>query len=125
MRNGKDYLIYRLNTGGGFSYTSPFGGILYALAEIDANAGSGIRGRVTIGPGLTVGGIERITDWWKIHLNARGVWYKLGDDRYSLKASVGQNFRLSRNNSLSMDYSEEYVNQHRISETSVLWNYYF
>lgn len=125
MANGNDYLIYRLNTGGGFSYASPFGGIMYGLGEIDVNAGEEIRGKATIGPGFSLGDVEQITGWWKSHLYVRGVWYKLGDDRYSLKAAVTQNFRLSRNNSLNLDYSEEYVNSHRISEVSTLWNFYF
>ena len=125
MANGTDYLIYRLNTGGGFSYASPFGGIIYGLGEFDMNAGEKIRGKVTIGPGFSMGDVEQITEWWKSHLYARGVWYELGDDRYSLKGAVAQNFRLTRNNSLDLNYSEEYVNSHRISEVSMLWNYYF
>jgi hypothetical protein len=125
MRNGGDYLIYRLNTGGGFSYESPFGGILYALGEVDVNAGDKIRAGVTIGPGFSIGDVEQITEWWKIHLHAKGMWYQLGDKRQVLKASVTQNVRLTRNNSLTLDCSEEYVNSHRISEASLLWNYYF
>jgi hypothetical protein len=125
MGNGEDYLIYRLNTGGGFSYASPFGGILYALGEVDINAGGKIRGKVTIGPGFSIGGVEQITDWWKIHLQARGMWYELGDDRQVLKASVTQNFRLTRNNSFTLDCSEERVNSHHIAEVSLFWNYYY
>jgi hypothetical protein len=53
------------------------------------------------------------------------MWYKLGDDRQVLKASVTQNVRLTRNNSLTLDFSAEYVNSRRISESSLLWNYYF
>ena len=125
MRNGKDYLIYRLNTGGGLAYASPFGGLIYGFGELDLNAGEKIRAGVTIGPGFTIGWIEQVTDRWKAHLYARGRWYKVGDDRYSLKASLAQNFRLTRNNSLSLEYSEEFVNRHRISELSLLWNHYF
>lgn len=125
MYNGKDYLIYRLNTGGGFSYTSPFGGIIYALGEVDVNAGGKIRGVVTVGPGFSVGTVEQITGNWKIHLNARGLWYKIGDDRQRLQASLSQNIRVTRNNSLTLECSAEYVNRHRILETSLLWNYYF
>jgi len=125
MKNGKDYLLYRLNTGGGFSYTSPFGGIMYALGEVDINAGGKIRKTVTVGPGFSIGTVEQITDDWKIHLGARGFWYKVGDDRQTLKASLSQNISLTRNNSLTLDYTEEYVNHHRIMETSLHWNYYF
>jgi hypothetical protein len=125
MRDGKDYLIYRLNTGGGYSYSSPFNGIWYALGELDINAGEKIRGGITAGPGFSIGYMEQITDWWKVHLYTRGFLYKIGDDRYTLKFSASQNFRLTQNNSLSMEYSQEYVNSHRITEVGILWNYYF
>ncbi len=125
MSSGTDQLIFRLNTGGGVSYESPFGGVAYALGEADINAGREIRGGVTIGTGVSIGAVEQINDWWKIHLQARGMWYELGDNRQVLKGSMTQNFRLSRNNSLTLDCSEESVNRHWIAETSLLWNYYF
>jgi hypothetical protein len=64
MRNGEDHLIARLNTGGGLAWASPFGGILYTFAEMDLNAGGGIRGRVTVGPGLSIGAVEELTHRW-------------------------------------------------------------
>jgi len=125
MSNGSDYLIYRLNTGGGFSYESPLGGIMYGFGEVDANTGEKIRAGVTIGTGFSIGDVEQITDRWKILLQAGGMWYKLGDDRQVLRVSVTQNVKLTRNNSLTLDCSEENVNRHRISEASLQWNYYF
>ncbi len=125
MRDGKDYLVYRLNTGGGWAYTSPFKGILYALGELDVNAGKKIRGGVSAGPGFSVGDVEQLTETWKTHMYVRGMWYELGDDRYTLKATIAQNFKVTRNNSLSLDYSEELVNSHRITEAGIVWNHYF
>ena len=125
LRNGEDRLIYRLNTGGGYAVSSPFGGIWYAFGELDVQAGDGIRARVTAGPGVSVGGIEQLTEWWKVHLHANGFIYKLGDDRTSLELSAAQNFRLTRNNSLSMKYSWEQVHSGSIEDAVILWNYYF
>lgn len=125
MSNGDEYLIYRLNTGGGFSYRSPFGGIWYALGEMDINAGSKIRSRVAGGPGFSIGSTEQLTPDLKLLLNAGGYWYGLGDDRHSLKASLGLNLRVSRNNSLNLESSQEYVNSRAISEVLLRWNYYY
>jgi hypothetical protein len=125
MQNGKDSLIYRLNTGGGLAYSSPFGGIWYAFGEVDLNAGEKILGGVTVGPVFSIGDVEQITEWWKVHLSTRGFIYKIGDDRSTLKFSVAQNFRISRNNSLNLEYAQEYVNRQRIEEASILWNHYF
>jgi hypothetical protein len=125
MRNGRDQLIFRLNTGGGLSYATPFGGVWYGFGEIDINAGDKIRAGVTAGPGVSIGEAEQITDWWKLNLGAKTFLYKLGDDRFTVKLTAAQNFRITRNNSLSVDYSHEFVQGHQIGETGVLWNYYF
>ena len=125
LRDGRDHLLYRLNTGGGLAYSSPFGGICYGFGEVDLNAGEKIRGGVTVGPGFSMGDVEQLTEWWKVHLSARGFLYKIGDDRSTLKFSVAQNFRMTRNNSLNLDYSQEYVSGRRVEEAAALWNYYF
>lgn len=125
LGDGKDHLIYRLNTGGGYSYSSPFKGIWYGLGEVDVNAGDRIRARVAVGPGLEIGAVEQPADWWKMHLSARSFLYKIGDDRWSLKVSFAQNLRITRNNSVSVECLQEFVNSHSIWETGVLWNYYY
>lgn len=125
LRDGSDRLVYRLNSGGGYAVTSPFGGIWYGFAELDVQAGDGIRARVTAGPGIRIGGIEQLTDWWKVHLSANGFIYKLGDDRTSIELTAAQNFRLTRNNSLSMGYSREQVHSESIEDAIISWNYYF
>ncbi|WP_054691743.1 Lnb N-terminal periplasmic domain-containing protein [Geotalea toluenoxydans] len=125
MASGEDHLIGRLNTGGGYAYDSPFNGIMYLFGEVDINGGGGIRAGVTAGPGISIGDVEQLTDWWKLHFSARGFIYKVGDDRHSLKFSLGQNFRLSRNNSINIESSQEFVNGHSIPEASIFWNHYF
>lgn len=125
MRNGDDKLIVRINSGGGFAYKSPHSGIWYALAEADFNAGSKIRGKASLAPGLAFGGIEQITDWWKLRLQARSFIHKLGDNRTVLRGVATQNFRVSRNNSITVEIMGEQVSGHRNSELKMLWNYYF
>ena len=125
LRDGTEHLIYRLNTGGGFSYNSPFGGIWYALGEIDINAGPEIRAGITAGPGFSIGATEQLTRNIKLHANAGGYWYGLGDDRYTLKGTVGLNLKLSINNSMTLEYGKEYVNRHPASDALLRWNYYY
>lgn len=125
LRDGNDRLVYRLGTGGGYAVSSPFGGIWYGFAEMDVQAGDGIKGWVTVGPGLSIGWIEQLADWWKVHLYANGFIYKLGDDRTSIRLTAAQNFRLTRNNSLSMEYSREQVHSSSIEDAVILWNHYF
>ena len=125
LRDGEDRLIYRLNTGGGYAVLSPFDGIWYTFAELDIQAGDGIRDWVTAGPGFTVGAVEQPAEWWKVHLYASGFLYKVGDDRTSFTLAAAQNFRLTRNNSLSMEYSWEQVHSDSVEDAVILWNYYF
>lgn len=125
MENGEDSLIFRLNSGGGLSKLSPWGGILYAFGELDLNAGKHIRGSVAVGPGVSVGALEQVRDWWKVQLRGRAFYYCLGDDRLSLKASLAQNFRLAQNSSLDVDYTAEMVDGHYVPQATVLWNHYF
>jgi hypothetical protein len=125
MENGADSLIFRLNTGGGMSKTSPWGGILYAFGELDVNAGKRLRGTVAAGPGVSVGALEQVKDWWKVQLGGQAFYYCVGDDRLSLKATLAQNFRLAQNSSLGVEYTAEHVDGHFVPQATILWNYYF
>lgn len=125
LRDGKEHIIYRLNTGGGFSYASPFGGIWFLLSELDINAGPELRAFVAAAPGLSIGMTEQLSSNFKFILNLSGFWYAIGDDRTSVKASLGMNQRISQNNSLSLETSHEYMNRHQISEVALRWNYYY
>ena len=125
LRDRQEHLIYRLNTGGGFSYASPFGGIWYLLGELDINAGPEFRAGVAVAPGFSLGGTEQLSSRTKFLLNVAGYWYGLGDDRSSIKASFGLNRRLTQNNSVSLEAAHEYMNRHPISDVALRWNYYY
>jgi hypothetical protein len=125
LRDGREHLIYRLNTGGGFSYASPFGGILYLLGELDINAGPEFSAFVAAAPGLSLGATEQLSSSTKLLLNLSGYWYGLGDGRSSLKGALALNQRLTQNNSLTVETSHEYMNRKPASEAALRWNYYY
>jgi hypothetical protein len=123
--DGQEHLIYRLNTGGGFASASPFGGIWYALGELDITAGSKFRGGVSAGPGISIGTTEQLSSRTKMLLTISGFWYGLGDDRSVITASLGFNRQLSQHNSLSFEASHEAVNTRQTSEIALRWNHYY
>ena len=125
MEDGRDSLIFRLNSGGGLARRSPFGGILYAFAEADVNAGKRVRGSVAVAPGVSLGALEQVRDWWKVQLSGEAFFYVVGDDRVSLKASLAQNFRLAQHQSLALVLSYGDVSGHAVPEARALLNCYF
>lgn len=125
MADGRDSLIFRLNTGGGLAGRSPWGGIAHAFAELDLNAGRRFSGNVAAGPGLTLGTQEQLNDWWKMQLQGQAFFYFLGDDRIALKGVLAQNFRLARNSSLNLELSYGNVQGHSVPEATALLNHYF
>jgi hypothetical protein len=125
LHDGQEHLIYRLNTGGGFAYSSVFGGTWYVLGEIDVNIGPEFRTLVAAAPGVTIGAIEEFSTGTKCLLGIATFWYGLGDDRTVIKATAGVNQRISQNVSLSLEASREYVNRSRTSEISLRGNFYF
>jgi hypothetical protein len=125
LRDGKEHLIYRLNSGGGFAYPSHFGGIMYLLGELDVSAGPDIRAFVSVAPGVSFGVTEQCSNNTKILLNVSGYWYEIGDSRFVLKASLGLNQRITQNNSLSLETSQEYMNSQPTFEIALRWNYYY
>ena len=125
LHDGNEHLIYRLNTGGGFSYTSPFNGILYFLGELDIIAGPKNRAFVAVAPGLSFGAAEQFSKNTKVLLNVSGYWYEIGDSRFVVKASLGLTQRITQNNSLSLETSQEFMNSQPTFETALRWNYYY
>lgn len=125
MKDGRDSLLFRLNSGGGLARRSPFGGIMYGFAEADVNAGKRLRGTVAAAPGVSLGTLEQVRDWWKVQLSGGAFFYLVGDDRVSLKGSLAQNFRLSQNLSLALLLSYGDVSGHAVPEGTLLLNCYF
>lgn len=125
LHDRREHLIYRLNTGGGFSYASPFGGIWYLLGELDINAGPEFSAFVAAAPGFSLGMTEQLSQSTKLFLTLSGFRYLAGDDRTSVKAAAALNRRLTQNNSLSLETSYEYMNREPVSEAALRWNYYY
>lgn len=125
LHDRQEHLVYRINTGGGFSYPTAFGGIYYIFGELDVQTGPKIRANVAAAPGFSFGIAEQLSGSTKFLLTVAGYWYRLGDDRTSVKATAGLNQRITQNNSVSLEASHEYMNRTPLSETSLRWNFYY
>ncbi|MGD0276297.1 MAG: hypothetical protein ABSB79_09635 [Syntrophales bacterium] len=69
--------------------------------------------------------LSRITDGWKINLNARWLTYALGDTHHIFTAGVSQNITISRNNAICLEISERRTYGYWNGEMKASWNYFF
>ncbi len=102
MQDGRDHMTAHLNPGGGFSWKNGLLGLYYFMMESDLNVGGAFTEKYALGAGASAGLIRNITDFWKIHLYARDIYYGLGNEYNFFEAGLMQNLVLSTNSSISL-----------------------
>ena len=102
LADGREHLLFRLNTGGGFVSDSPWPGLMFLLAETDLQLADSLQDKFAIGFGGSAGFFGNITADWKAGLTFSGFYYPLIDDHSRLQATLAQNFRIDRNNSIAL-----------------------
>lgn len=125
LRDEDVHLVYQLNPGLGLSYKNRFSGLSYLLAEADLNLSGELEDNYSLGIGILAGTIKKITDFWKLNLQAEALFFGFGEKFQEYKASVVQGFRLSQNNSLDLSYSWNNIFHNDQYEAKLNWNYYF
>lgn len=125
MRNGEDYLVYRLNPGFGLAYENRFLGLCYAMLETELHVGGALDGNYSAGAGGSAGILKNVTDSWKIHLFAGDVYYGLGDSDILITVGLGQNLRISPDMSLSVELVGSRDDQDSGLESIIRWNAFF
>lgn len=125
MSDGDEELVYQLNPGGGFAFKNGIVGLYYFMLETDLDISGGYKDKFSFGAGPSIGVIRGIKEFWKMNLYANALYYELGDEHKTFRASLEQVFRLSRNNSLNLDLSwrREFETEGR--EVKLNWNLYF
>jgi hypothetical protein len=124
-RDGSEHLLYRINSGGGFTIGGEGRGLTYILAEIDLNAGDRLKDKYALGVGATGGYLLNLNGFWKGSLSLQGFYYGVGDKHSLFRGTLGQSFRLSRNNSLELSLIGERSYGDNRGEVKGGWNYYF
>jgi hypothetical protein len=72
------------------------------MMESDLNVGGAFTDKYALGAGASAGLIRKITDFWKIHLYAKDIYYGVGDEYNYFEAGLMQNLVLSTNSSISL-----------------------
>jgi hypothetical protein len=101
LKGVDDRLLFRINTGGGFTWRLPRGGMYYALLEGDLTAGDRLRDKAIIGLGASAGVLVRPAAAWQVHL--RGETFAYGPERqHAWRLSLEQGVALGRSWSLQL-----------------------
>jgi hypothetical protein len=124
FRDANDHLVYRLNPGRGFAYTI-MDGLLYSFLESDLQVGGRFRHDYALGLGGSAGFLKNITDFWKVLVAGRIIYYELGDDHRALEGTLGQSFRISANNAVTLELSRNKDFGNYYSEAVLSWNYFW
>jgi hypothetical protein len=102
MEDGRDHMVAQLNPGGGFTWKNGLLGLYYFMMESSLNVGGAFSEKYALGAGASAGLVRNITDFWKIHLYAKDVYYGLGNEYNYFEAGLMQNLVLSTNSSISL-----------------------
>ena len=125
LQDGDDHLVYQLNTGGGFAYTSKSIGLYYAMVEGDVNLSGSFKENYALGIGASAGLKKNVTDWWTMLLEARSLYYGLGDEHKTFALSMKQNIALSAQRSFSWEVSRTKTFGIYETDAVFMWNLYF
>lgn len=101
--DGDNHLVYQLNTGGGLAYCNKQLGLYYGMVEGDLNLSGAFKENYALGIGASAGLKKNVTDWWTVLLEARSLYYGLGDEHKTYELTMKHNFALSAQRSLSWE----------------------
>lgn len=124
--NGDDRLFLRLNTGGGFAWnlSRVSTDIGYIMAEADLNLSDRLDRKAALGGGGTAGLLANITERWKAHLSATGLFYGIEESQY-YRVALDQQLAFSRTAGVLLRASWERSYDLNRAEAGVSWVRYF
>jgi hypothetical protein len=125
MEDGGTRLVYQINPGGGFAWKSDIVGIWYLMMETDLNIGGNSDNRYAVGIGASTGFIKSMTEFWKIHIYAKNIYYALGDTHNAFEVSLSQNFSTSTDTSISFEILRSQAYSQSDTEAKIYWNIFF
>jgi len=125
LADGNEHLVFRLNTGGGFVSAPNRDSLMFLMAETDLQLAEKLEDSYAVGFGGSTGLFGTMTDDWKIGLTLSGFYYPLSDDHSRLQATLAQNLRINRNNSISLSLKGERTFGYDRYELQAGWHLFF
>ena len=119
-----EHLVFQLNLGGGFTWGDN-SSMYYGLVETDLLVSGRYRDSFSLGFGATLGLLTVPLPNWKIHLAARKTWHEFGDPHQVVSFSLRQNWKITANTSIALDVSRKYSFGKYVTDTTLLFNFYW
>jgi hypothetical protein len=126
MMDQQNGLIFSAQTGGGAAWEIGQRQLFWAMLESEIHLGDRYEHYAAIGPGASINWMYTATPGWKWLLQARTAWMYEGDeDWWRAEGLVGTDIRLTRGQSLRLNYQYTLNDDHEIHEAGLSWNFYF
>ena len=123
--DGEDSTLYRLNTGGGMAVYHPIPGLSYLFAEAELDLGGKLEQGYAVGGGMSAGILKRFNENWKLHVQARQLFFAVEEEYHQSEVSLSQHVSMSRNTALRLDLSWTKTGEHAYTEAGVFGYFYF
>lgn len=121
-----DDLVARVHVGSGYGYRQGLSGLSYALLDVKLEGGSVYSDGYAAGVGVSVGALWDPVPRWKLGLQAEGAYlWGRAEAFETLRASLRQNLRLSRNHALALTLSRRRNDGFCFNEAELAWNWFF
>ena len=105
--DSNDHLALKISGGAGMVYGNSILGMYYGMLDGSLKASGRFEKSFSLGAGASTGIIKKLSDKWRAHLYAKGIYYEFGDRHRSFSIVLNQQFDLSPDKSLSIDVSRE------------------
>lgn len=120
-----DRLVAGINTGRGVAHRGPAQSLLYLLGEFEAMAGGVLDHGYAAGLGASLGAVVRQSERWHAQVQARGLYFGVGEEQVNLRVEGTQTFRLQRETALSLRAAHVRSDEDQYSEAALLLSLYF
>ena len=121
----RDHLAYQINPGGGFAFRNDILGMMYMMLETDLALSGALKGNYAAGAGGSAGIIKCLSDFWKVHVFAKTLYYGFEEHFNTFEATVQQNLSIDADKSVSFDVSRHKTYDFYETRVKVLWNLFF
>ena len=125
LPGGKRALYYKLSFGGGYAWNKKPFGTIYLMADSELDVSGRIKNSFCFGLGGTAGILKDFSNRYKIHLFVRPLYFMLGDTHTGFEWKASQQFSITANTAVSLDFSGKDSFSHYESEAMLSFHVYF